>query len=78
MADIKLVIQEEVPVTVVEEVTTSSAKAPTTSTGKPLQDKIPSNWSIIPTQDGHITAYNNVSRESFAGSIADFNAALRA
>ena len=76
MADIKLTIEEEVPVVVVEEV--KPVKVSTTSTGKALQDKIPSNWVIIPTEDGGITAYNNISRESFAGSIVDFNAALRA
>jgi len=75
MADIKLTIEEEVPVKVVDEVKT---KVSTTSTGKALQDKIPSNWVILPTADGGITAYNNISRESFAGSIVDFNAALRA
>ena len=74
MADIKLTIEEEIPVAV-DTVKTVKAKAPT---GKALQDKIPSNWSILPTQDGHITAYNNVSREAFVGSIVDFNAALRA
>ena len=78
MADIKLNIEEEVPVVVVEEVKTAKVKASTTSTAKSFQDKIPCNWAITPTEDGGITAYNNVSRESFAGSIVDFNAALRA
>jgi len=75
MADIKLTIEEEVPVVVVEEVKSVKAKA---STGKSFQDKTPCNWAITPTEDGGINAYNSSSKETFTGSIVDFNAALRA
>ena len=75
MADIKLNIEEEVPVVVVEEVKPVKAKA---STGKSFQDKTPCNWAITPAEDGGINAYNSSSKETFTGSIVDFNAALRA
>jgi len=78
MADIKLTIEEEVPVVVVEEVKPVKVKASTTSTGKSFQDKTPCNWAITPTEDGGINAYNSSSKETFTGSIVDFNAALRA
>lgn len=78
MADIKLDIEERVPVVVVEEVKPLRTRAPITAAVKTLQDKTPSNWVILPRETGGITAYNNVSRESFAGSIVEFNAALRA
>ena len=76
MADIKLTIEEEVPVVVVEEVKPVKAKA--SITGKSFQDKTPCNWAITPTEDGGINAYNSSSKETFTGSIVDFNAALRA
>ena len=76
MADIKLTIEEEIPVVVVEEVKPAKAKA--SITGKSFQDKIPCNWAITPTEDGGINAYNSSSKETFTGSIVDFNAALRA
>jgi len=76
MADIKLNIEEEVPVVVVEEVKPVKAKA--VSTGKSFQDKTPCNWAITPAEDGGINAYNSSSKETFTGSIVDFNAALRA
>ena len=78
MADIKLTIEEEVPVVVVEEVKPVKVKASATSTGKSFQDKTPCNWAITPTEDGGINAYNSSSKETFTGSIVDFNAALRA
>ena len=39
-------------------------------------DKVPANWQIKPTENG-IEAYNANSRETFVGSIAEFNQKLR-
>jgi len=44
---------------------------------KPLKRTAPSDWKVEPLQDGNITAYNNETRETFSGSIADFNKLLR-
>ena len=40
------------------------------------RDVNPSQWSILPTEDG-IEATNNSTGESFVGTIAEFNAKLR-
>lgn len=40
------------------------------------RDVNPSQWSIVPTEDG-IEAANNTTGESFVGTIAEFNAKLR-
>lgn len=39
-------------------------------------DRVPSNWSILPTEDG-IEAFNANTGNRFQGSIADFNAKLK-
>ncbi len=42
-------------------------------------DTVPSNWVIKPTDvDGVIEARNSLSGETYEGSVADFNIALRA
>jgi hypothetical protein len=42
-------------------------------------DTVPSNWVIKPTDvDGIIEARNSLSGETYEGSVADFNIALRA
>ena len=40
------------------------------------RDVNPSQWSILPTEDG-IEATNNSTGELFVGTIAEFNAKLR-
>ena len=45
----------------------------------PFRNITPAQWQISPAEkDGYITASNNISGETFEGSIADFNKALRA
>ena len=39
-------------------------------------EKIPSNWTIVADGD-NVTAYNNVTRRNFSGTIQEFNELLR-
>ena len=40
-------------------------------------DRTPCNWSLVGNKDGSISASNSNTGETFEGSMADFNAALR-
>lgn len=40
-------------------------------------ERNPSNWNIVELEDGTIEASCSNSRESFSGSIEDFNLRLR-
>jgi hypothetical protein len=44
--------------------------------GKPLKNRVPSNWHIVGNEEG-IEASNSVTGETFVGTIAEFNQALR-
>ena len=39
-------------------------------------ERIPSNWTIKSSDKG-ITAYNNITRKMFEGSVKEFNRLLR-
>ena len=39
-------------------------------------DKVPAHWTLIPTENG-VKAVNVSSRETFEGSILEFNKRLR-
>lgn len=63
------------------EVKTPDTKAPETKAPEAKADtgftnKIPANWIITPTEDG-IEAINLISKETFTGSMKEFNAKLR-
>jgi hypothetical protein len=74
MKEEAVVVPEPVkPVTVV-----ASGKPP--STAKEVlkfKDTSPANWVISIALGGNVTAYNTQSGETFNGTPADFNAALR-
>lgn len=72
MATIKLNVTPEK----VEASTETKTETTTVVVTKSFQDKIPANWVITPTETG-IEAYSNQTRETFNGSLAEFNKMLR-
>ena len=54
------------------------APAPKTEfTSAPFKGKIPAQWIITPADEDTITAINHKTRESFEGTMAEFNHRLR-
>jgi len=69
-------VSDEVQIEQTTEVKQPEVEQPKANVKCAFTDKVPSNWQIKPTEDG-IEAYNANSRETFVGSIAEFNQKLR-
>ena len=74
-------ISDEIKVEQTTEVTQPETEQPQVEEPKvnvegAFTDKVPANWQIKPMEDG-VEAYNANSRETFVGSIAEFNQKLR-
>lgn len=50
---------------------------PKVEAAAPFKDRAPCNWTLTAEDDGTINGVNQVSGETFSGSMQEFNARLK-
>ena len=65
------------PVTKPEVAAAEPTVAPALSEVKAFKDQTPCNWALTPLAGDIVEGVNQVNRETFVGTVADFNICLR-